>query len=71
MQVVSCHIIKHRDTQKPRGCFVEFETLEDLEKALKKDGSVSLSQPSATPCTTYMWMALHRNHILGKQLSSL
>ena len=34
MQVTSCHIIKHRDTQKPRGCFVEFETREDLEKAL-------------------------------------
>ena len=44
MQVVSCHIIKHRDTQKPRGCFVEFETREDLEKALKKDGTVSLAQ---------------------------
>ena len=43
MQVVSCHIIKHRDTQKPRGCFVEFETVEDLEKALKKDGTVSLA----------------------------
>ncbi len=44
MQVVSCHIIKHRDTQKPRGCFVEFETVEDLEKALKKDGTVSLAR---------------------------
>lgn len=41
MQVLSCHIIKHRDTQKPRGCFVEFETRDDLVKALKKDGTVS------------------------------
>lgn len=41
MQVLSCVIIKHRDTQKPRGCFVEFETRDDLVKALKKDGTVS------------------------------
>ncbi len=43
-QVTSCHIIKHRDTQKPRGCFVEFETREDLEKALLKDGTVRTSK---------------------------
>ena len=43
MQVTSCHIIKHRDTQKPRGCFVEFETREDLEKALLKDGTVRMN----------------------------
>lgn len=46
MQVTACHIIKHRDTQKPRGCFVEFETREDLEKALAKDGMVSPTQTS-------------------------
>lgn len=38
------HIIKHKDTNKPRGCFVEFATRGDLEKALFKDGVVSLRQ---------------------------
>ena len=50
-QVTSCHIIKHRDTQKPRGCFVEFETREDLEKALLKDGTVrSADSQELFPC---------------------
>ncbi len=39
-QVVDVHIIKHKDTLKPRGCFVEFATRSDLEKGLMKDGSV-------------------------------
>lgn len=38
--MVDVHIIKHKDTNKPRGCFVEFAEREDLEKALLKDGTV-------------------------------
>ena len=36
------HIIKHKDTNKPRGCFVEFATRDDLEKGLMKDGAVRM-----------------------------
>ena len=39
-QVKDVHIIKHKDTNKPRGCFVEFTSCADLEKALLKDGTV-------------------------------
>ncbi|CAL8468599.1 g8139 [Coccomyxa elongata] len=45
LQVVDVHIIKHRDTNKPRGCFVEFGTRADLEKGLMKDGAVVLGRP--------------------------
>lgn len=47
-QVVDVHIIKHKDTNKPRGCFVEFATRADLEKGLLKDGSVRASHRFAS-----------------------
>ena len=48
-QVVDVHIIKHKDTNKPRGCFVEFATRDDLEKALLRDGTVRLAHLLVQP----------------------
>lgn len=39
-QVTDVHVLKHDDTGNAKGCFVEFETRDDLEKALLKSGTV-------------------------------
>lgn len=39
-QVVDVLMLHHHDTGNAKGCFVEFDTREDLEKALQKNGTV-------------------------------
>jgi hypothetical protein len=39
-QVVDVLMLHHHDTGNAKGCFVEFDTREDLEKALHKNGTV-------------------------------
>lgn len=39
-QVVDVRVLRHHDTGNVKGCFVEFETREDLERALHKNGTV-------------------------------
>ena len=41
IQVVAVNILRHFDTQKVKGAFVEVSSRDDLVKALQMDGAVS------------------------------
>ena len=40
LQIQDIHILKHHDSQKPKGAFVEFSTKEELADALTRNGEV-------------------------------
>ena len=44
-QVQDVHILTHPDSGNPRGCFVAFETADEVGLAVARDGSVRLSPP--------------------------
>jgi hypothetical protein len=44
-QIVDIMITRHRDTGKPKGCFVEFGSQDALAKALTADGADMLRRP--------------------------
>ncbi|EFN56399.1 hypothetical protein CHLNCDRAFT_144970 [Chlorella variabilis] len=45
LEIVDIIITRHRDTGKPKGCFVEFGSQEHLSKALSADGEPMMRRP--------------------------
>mmetsp|Transcript_12000 Transcript_12000/g.30607 ORF Transcript_12000/g.30607 Transcript_12000/m.30607 type:complete len:423 (-) Transcript_12000:230-1498(-) len=44
-KILDVRVTKHRDSDRAKGCFVEFETKEMLAAALEKDGSIISGRP--------------------------
>ena len=63
-QVTDVHVLKHDDTGNAKGCFVEFETRDDLEKALLKSGTVRQQRARHTAASAWLCPACwtRRNH---------